>query len=97
MAVSAGLRSGDVIAFAHTHKPWTRVLDGIHFVNTGSVGRPKDGEPRAGFVIVAFDDSGEVSIQFSRVEYDVNAAVQGIEKSDLPNDFGDYLRSGGRR
>ncbi|MEO8201470.1 MAG: metallophosphoesterase family protein [Gemmatimonadota bacterium] len=44
MARFAGARPGDVIAFGHTHKPWTRELEGIHFVNTGSVGRPKDGD-----------------------------------------------------
>ena len=40
------------IAFGHTHKPWHRVVNGIHFVNTGSVGRPKDGDWRAGYVVL---------------------------------------------
>jgi predicted phosphodiesterase len=48
MAEMAGARRGDVIAFGHTHKPWHREVEGIHFVNTGSVGRPKDGDWRAG-------------------------------------------------
>jgi len=47
MAAMVALKSGDVIAFGHTHKPWHRAVDGIHFVNTGSVGRPKDGNWRA--------------------------------------------------
>jgi len=38
MAQYAGLKAGDVIAFGHTHKPWHREIEGIHFVNTGSVG-----------------------------------------------------------
>ncbi|HUQ98397.1 MAG TPA: metallophosphoesterase family protein, partial [Gemmatimonadaceae bacterium] len=46
-----GARPGDVICFGHTHKPWRRVVGGIHFINTGSVGRPKDGDWRAGYVL----------------------------------------------
>ena len=52
MAGRAGAEEGDLIAFGHTHKPWHRVIDGIHFVNAGSVGRPKDGDWRAGYVVV---------------------------------------------
>jgi predicted phosphodiesterase len=54
MAERLGARGGDVVAFGHTHKPWHRMVDGIHFLNTGSVGRPKDGDWRAGFVLLDF-------------------------------------------
>ncbi len=50
MAASVALRSGDAMAFGHTHKPWPRVVEGIHVIYTGSVGRPKDGDWRAGYV-----------------------------------------------
>ena len=49
MADSAGLKAGDVICFGHTHQPWHRTVGGVHFVNTGSVGRPK-GRRRPGGV-----------------------------------------------
>ncbi len=52
MAEQAGLRAGDVLCFGHTHTPWVRVVDGVTFVNTGSVGRPKDGDARAGYVVL---------------------------------------------
>ena len=52
MASHAGAKAGDVIAFGHTHIPWHRRCGGIHFVNTGSVGRPKDGDWRAGYVVL---------------------------------------------
>ena len=95
MAGLAGLQSGDAICFGHTHKPWHRVIQGIHFVNTGSVGRPKDGDSRAGYVILDVID-GAIGVDFRRVEYDLDRAVAGILASDLPNAFGDYLRSGGK-
>jgi len=94
MAEVAGARRGDVIAFGHTHLPWHRVVDGIHFVNTGSVGRPKDGDWRAGYVVVGIDSS-PATVDFVRVEYDIDAAAAGILASDLPADFADYLRTGG--
>jgi predicted phosphodiesterase len=94
MAKQAGARAGDVVAFGHTHKPWHRVVEGIHLVNTGSVGRPKDGDPRAGYVTLDVTEGG-VAVEFVRVAYDVDRAVRAIAESDLPDDFGDYLRRGG--
>lgn len=96
MAGLAGAKAGDVIAFGHTHKPWHKVIDGIHFVNTGSVGRPKDGDPRAGYVILDFQQNTDLKVEFKRVTYDVELAVIAIHASSLPGEFADYLRSGGK-
>jgi predicted phosphodiesterase len=95
IASGVGARSGDLIAFGHTHKPWHRVVEGVHFVNTGSVGRPKDGDPRAGYVIVEFETT-EPIVEFRRVEYDVEKAAAAILSSTLPSDFAEYLRTGGK-
>jgi predicted phosphodiesterase len=96
MAATAGLKAGDLIAFGHTHKPWHRCVDGIHFVNTGSVGRPKDGDWRAGYVRVEFSAEHAVSVEFRRVEYDIERTVQGVLQHNLPHEFADFLRSGGK-
>jgi predicted phosphodiesterase len=94
MAERAGLRSGDVLAFGHTHAPWHRQVDGIHFVNTGSVGRPKDGDWRAGYTVIDF--STEIVVEHRRTPYDVEQTAQAIEASDLPHAFADFLRAGGK-
>ncbi len=94
MAELAGARPGDVLAFGHTHKPWHRVVEGVHFLNTGSVGRPKDGDWRAGYVLLDVG-AGAVAVEFVRVDYDLDRAMQGILASDLPHEFADYLRTGG--
>lgn len=94
MAEGMGARPGDVICFGHTHKPWQREVDGIRFVNTGSVGRPKDGDWRAGYVVLAVDGAG-TRVEFVRVEYDVEAAARAILESELPHEFGEVLRTGG--
>jgi hypothetical protein len=96
MAETAGARAGDVIYFGHTHRPWHREVEGIHFVNTSSVGRPKDGDWRAGYVLL--DMGGEApAVEFVRVEYDLDAAMEGVLNSELPDGFAGYLRTGRRR
>jgi predicted phosphodiesterase len=95
MAQRVGARPGDVIAFGHTHKPWHREVAGVQFVNTGSVGRPKDGDWRARYVLLDMDQSA-ASVEFVRVEYDLDRAVRGIQTSELPHEFADYLRTGGQ-
>jgi predicted phosphodiesterase len=94
MAVLAGAEAGDVICFGHTHRPWQREIGGVHFVNTGSVGRPKDGDWRAGYVVLEMDGKG-ARTEFVRVEYDIARAARAIEESDLPDEFARYLESGG--
>ncbi len=94
MAALAGARSGDVLCFGHTHKPWHREIEGIHFVNTGSAGCPKDGDWRAGYVVL--DLAGDsAAIEFVRVEYDLDSAMEAIRRSELPDAFADYLACGG--
>lgn len=94
MAESVNAKAGDVLAFGHTHRPWHRTVDGTHFVNTGSVGRPKDGDWRAGYTMLTID-ADRVDVEYVRVEYDIERAVEGIRSSALPNDFAEHLRTGG--
>lgn len=94
MARAAGAREGDLIAFGHTHKPWHRAVEGVRFVNTGSVGKPKDGDWRAGYVVVDADEAGE-EIESVRVEYDLERTVEAVRRSELPDEFADQLRAGG--
>ena len=96
MAALAGMKSGDLIAFGHTHRAWHRVVDGMHFVNTGSVGRPKDGDPRAGYSIVSISEDGSITVEHVRVGYDVAKAAAAIRASSLPPEFARYLESGGK-
>lgn len=95
MAGTVSAKPGDVIAFGHTHRPWHREVEGIHFVNTGSVGRPRDGDPRAGYALVTFV-AGSAAVEFVRVAYDVERAMAAVRASALPDEFAEYLRTGGQ-
>ncbi|HEV7595919.1 MAG TPA: metallophosphoesterase family protein [Gemmatimonadaceae bacterium] len=94
MAGDIGARAGDVVCFGHTHKPWQRTVGGIQFINTGSVGRPKDGDWRACYVLLTIDQSA-ATIDFVRVSYDVDEASDAIRRSDLPDEFAEVLKTGG--
>jgi predicted phosphodiesterase len=93
MGTAIGASHGDVVCFGHTHVPWHRVVDGIHYVNTGSVGRPKDGDRRASYVLLDVVDRG-VSVEIVRVDYEVEATARAILASDLPDEFAEQLRVG---
>lgn len=95
MGNGVGAKVGDVICFGHTHKAWHRVVGGVHFVNAGSVGRPKDGDWRACYVLLRVTD-GSVTVDVVRVEYELEAAVMAILASTLPHDFAAQLRAGGQ-
>ncbi|MBQ3807380.1 MAG: metallophosphoesterase family protein [Kiritimatiellae bacterium] len=52
-----------------------------YFVNVGSVGQPRDGDPRASYVIY---DQKARTIRFRRLEYDIEAAQERIRLAGLP-------------
>ena len=84
----------DVIVCGHTHIPYWRVLpSGRQVVNAGSVGKPKDGDPRACYVVLKAAGS-ELSVDFVRVAYDIEKAALAIENSDMPDEYAEMLRKG---
>lgn len=62
-----------------------------HFINVGSVGQPRDGDPRACYAIY---DSDAQTVLFKRVEYDVTGAQQAILSVGLPEYLAERLEKG---
>jgi putative phosphoesterase len=88
----------DVLIFGHTHVPWTRKIAGVQFVNAGSVGKPKDGDPRACWSLVTIGNDGVVGVDFRRVAYDVAAMAGAIRDAEgLPDQFADDIETGGKQ
>ena len=86
----AAAEAADVLAFGHTHKPWVRSYGGVLFANCGSVGKPKDGDPRGAFAVLAGRDGGlEVTIE--RVSYGAETVAAEIRESGLPGEYADKL------
>jgi putative phosphoesterase len=80
----------DVLVFGHTHRPWVREYGGVLFVNCGSVGKPKDGDPHAAFALLELDE-GRVAARIERVEYDAEAVARELAGAGLPGEYADKL------
>ena len=86
----AAAEEDDVLVFGHTHKPWVHAYGGVLFVNCGSVGKPKDGDPRGAFAVLRSGSSG-VEVTIERIEYDAEAVAREVAASGLPAEFADKL------
>ncbi|GAA4464981.1 metallophosphoesterase family protein [Nibrella saemangeumensis] len=99
--------SADILCFGHTHKPFHKVVSAEgegeapyyrHAINIGSVGKPKDGDPRACYVLLTIDETARpgladgISVEFIRVPYDVERAAFAVEQSELPDVYAQALR-----
>ena len=74
-----------VFATAHIHHPFVRRVDGTIVVNSGSVGFPADGDVRASYAQVTWQN-GEWHAQIARVDYDRQQAERDFYESGfLPN------------
>jgi putative phosphoesterase len=85
----------DVIVCGHTHRPYTKTVDGVLFVNVGSAGKPKDGDPRACYALLTVS-GGYVDVAFRRVPYDVTSVAAAIRRSELPDEFAEQLERSGQ-
>lgn len=84
----------DVLVCGHTHLPYHMQLpSGRHVVNAGSVGKPKDNNPRACYVTLKLLDHNLI-VDFIRVEYDVERMAHAIEATEMPSEFAQMLRDG---
>jgi predicted phosphodiesterase len=70
----------DFVCVGHSHLPFHLQINGVQVVNPGSVGQPRDRDPRASYAII---DEGTVT--FHRVNYDIDAAVRQVRSADVPD------------
>lgn len=69
------------VVHGHIHLPYVRRLDGLTVANSGSVGSPFDGDPRASYLIVEDD-----RVQVIRVAYDIEREVATLSRSGDPGE-----------
>jgi predicted phosphodiesterase len=86
----AAAEAGAALVFGHTHKPWVHDFGGVRFVNCGSVGKPKDGDPRGAFAVLA-PAGGTVDVRIERFAYDADAVAGEVRAAGLPGEFADKL------
>ena len=87
-------RSGaEVVLLGHTHVPMAYSFGGNIIGNPGSVGQPRDGDPRASFATLTISE-GQLSFDIIRVEYDVDSVADKIVQTGLPRFLAERLYVG---
>lgn len=85
-----------LLIFGHTHIPWSKEIGGVCLVNAGSVGKPKDGDPRACWALLKLSNGSLPDVGFHRVAYDIAAMATAIRgENGLSDHFADDLENGG--
>jgi predicted phosphodiesterase len=106
-AASFTYQNTPVCFFGHTHVPVAFIRDSVvkggtyskfrvepgrkYFVNVGAVGQPRDGNPKAAYVIYDIDEG---SIELRRLDYDIPAAQKKILQAGLPARLAERLAMG---
>ncbi len=81
----------DLLVLGHTHIQGAAEFIFGSVVNPGSVGQPRDGDPRAAFAVL---DTDTRAVELERIEYDVDKVIEDISLADLPEILGSRLVSG---
>lgn len=79
------------LVLGHTHVQAAAEAAGTIVINPGSVGQPRDGDPKAGYAMIETEE-GEVDLR--RIEYDIDATKTAVMEADLPEQTWQRLRFG---
>ena len=106
-AASFPYQTTQVCFFGHTHVPVAFIRDTIvrggtyskfriepgkkYFINVGAIGQPRDGNPKAGYVVYDMDAS---TIELRRLEYDIATTQRKIREAGLPERLAERLAVG---
>ncbi|MCU4801557.1 YfcE family phosphodiesterase [Halobacteria archaeon HArc-gm2] len=81
----------DVLVMGHTHVQAHEVYDEGIVMNPGSVGQPRDGDPKAAYAVL---DLEEMAVDERRVDYDTGEVIRTVEDEGLPRQIGFRLAQG---
>jgi putative phosphoesterase len=89
----AELAAADLVICGHSHQPFTSQAGDAWFINTGSIGRPDDGDPRAAYALLELTPKA-IQVQHFRLEYDVERAAAEVRRRGLPEAFAQMVLQG---
>ena len=82
----------DVVCVGHTHQPYVLQVGDKLVINPGSVGQPRDGDPRASYAVIQ-----DYKVELKRVEYPVEKTIDVIRASPLADGDKEMLCESFRR
>ena len=91
------LQGEDLLVTGHTHVQGHRVFEEGVVMNPGSVGQPRDGDPKSGYAVVELSEGSggdAVTVEERRVAYNVDEVVTAVEEAGLPARIGMRLYEG---
>ena len=83
----------EIVLLGHTHMPMLYSFDHEMLGNPGSVGQPRDGDPRASYATLSIAER-KFSFNIKRVDYDVNPVADKIVQAGLPEFLAERLYIG---
>ena len=89
----AALTACRVVVVGHSHSPFHRCVQGVHFINPGSAGRMFDGNPAASYAVLDLD-RGRIEVSLHRCVYDIEAVARGLARHQLPALYIEMFRTG---
>ncbi|MBI4455832.1 MAG: metallophosphoesterase family protein [Acidobacteria bacterium] len=87
-------QTGEATYSGHVESPLKLTLNleySRYLINPGSVGQPRDGDPRAAFLVL---DTNTSTAEFFRVDYDIQTAQRKIREAGLPDFLSERLARG---
>ncbi|REC42381.1 metallophosphoesterase family protein [Chryseobacterium sp. 5_R23647] len=82
----------DVIMMGHTHMSFKKYFNGKWAINSGSVGRSREENRLASYVILTLDEE-KITPEIIQLDYPLEKVAQDIEKSEIPNYYASFLRN----
>jgi len=87
------LTDANIVVTGHSHTPYLKKINSVHFINPGSVGRMFDGSPDASCAVLNIS-AGQITVQHYRIPYDVSAVTDRIRQVKLPEIYSHMYQQG---
>lgn len=85
--------NAEIVLLGHTHVPMRYFQGNLLLADPGSVGQPRDGNPKASFAILSVSGN-QIDFSVNRVEYDIDSTSDKILQAGLPNFLAERLYVG---
>ncbi|HDL98315.1 MAG TPA: metallophosphoesterase, partial [Desulfobacteraceae bacterium] len=83
----------DIVISGHSHSPYHKKIDHVHFINPGSVGRMFDGCPDGSYAVLELTGAG-IKVEHFRCPYDIERVISALKKNRLPPIYEKMYRLG---
>ncbi|WP_066640143.1 metallophosphoesterase family protein [Desulfolucanica intricata] len=88
----AALIPANILVYGHTHQSYHKFIDDVHFINVGSAGKPKLGNPNVNYAWLEISE--QVKVDFIEVPYNKEATMSAMAEYNLPEELINIIATG---